>query len=150
LRLLERLVGRGVPIQALGYEAHMNTEVNLSEAKWRLFLDEVTAMGLKIMITEMDIYDARTLGDIPKRDAAVASLATQFLDITLSYPDCLGLLTWGQVDRYTWLRKESEAKRWRTDGAPLRPCPRDEDFKPKPLYHAIANAIDRAEPRVSA
>jgi endo-1,4-beta-xylanase len=148
LALLERLVSRGVPVQALGYEAHVRTDRGFTEAKWRHFLDRITDLGLKIMITELDVDDGKTAGDPERRDAEAAALVTRLLDTTLDYQNCLGLLTWGPVDRYSWLRKIPD--RARMDGAPLRPTPRDDRYRRKPMWHAIANAIDRAAPRRSA
>ncbi|MEO8374104.1 MAG: endo-1,4-beta-xylanase [Sphingomonas bacterium] len=145
LRLLERMMKRGAKIQCLGFEAHLTTSLGLSETKWRHFLDEVTGMGLKLMVTELDVDDRGTLGSVATRDEQCAALAKGLLDIMLSYPACLGVLTWGPVDRYSWLRKM--ANRQRKDNAPLRPTPRDNNYQPKPLWRAIASALDQAAPR---
>ncbi|MEO6218766.1 MAG: endo-1,4-beta-xylanase [Sphingomonas sp.] len=145
LRLLERMMKRGAKVQCLGFEAHLNTSFGLSEANWRRFLDEVTGMGLKLMITELDVNDKGTLGGIPARDAHTAALTKGLLDIMFSYPACLGVVTWGPADRYSWLRKMAD--RQRKDGAPLRPTPRDDNYQPKPLWQAIAGALDQAAPR---
>jgi endo-1,4-beta-xylanase len=145
LRLVERLLKRGVPVQGFGLEGHLRTELGLSESKLRQFLDELTGMGLTLMVTELDVNDAGTLGSIPTRDQASAVLAGAFLDIMLSYRNCRGLLTWDAVDRYTWLA--TEPKKARADGAPQRPDLRDVDYKRKPLWHAVANAIDNAPAR---
>lgn len=145
LGLLERLLKRGVPIHALGIESHLETVNGFSPANWRAFLDDVTGMGLKLIVTELDVTETGTIGDIATRDAAAAALAKAFLDVTLSYRNCLGLLSWGVTDRYTWLAKVPDKQR--KDGAALRPDMRDADFHRKPLWQAIAAAIDGAPSR---
>ncbi|MEO7688683.1 MAG: endo-1,4-beta-xylanase [Sphingomonas sp.] len=148
LRLLERMMKRGAKVQCLGFEAHLTTSFGLSETNWRRFLDEVTGMGLKLMVTELDVNDKGTLGRIPARDAQTAALAKGMLDIMFSYPECLGVVTWGPTDRYSWLRKMAD--RQRKDGSALRPTPRDDNYQPKPLWQAIAGALDQAAPRPKA
>jgi endo-1,4-beta-xylanase len=147
LKLMERLVARGVPVQALGIEGHVSTLYGFSEARYRRFLDEVSALGLKLLVTELDVTENGTLGDVAVRDAAAAALAKALLDVTLSYRNCLGLLTWGQSDRDSWLRTPEGASKQRNDGQPLRPNPLDDDFVRKPLWYAIAAAIDGAPAR---
>ena len=145
LGLLERLLKRGVPVQALGIESHLETAIPFSPANWRAFLDEVTGMGLKIMVTELDVSDAGTGGDTGARDSAVASLAKAYLDVTLSYRECLGVVSWGVSDRDSWLNKTPGKAR--KDGVPLRPDMRDPDYRRAPLWQAIADAIDAAPRR---
>ena len=144
LKLLSRLRSAGTPVQALGIQAHLRTTENpFDPAKLRSFLADVAKLGLKIIITEMDVGDAGLPADIATRDQAVAAQYQAYLSAALEEPAVLGVLTWGLSDRYTWL---SEA-RPRPDGLALRPLPFDADLKPKPAWTAIANAFDAAPPR---
>ncbi|MET0238473.1 MAG: endo-1,4-beta-xylanase [Sphingobium sp.] len=145
VRLIDRLMNRGVKIQCFGFEGHLMTAHGFMEAKWRRFCDDLTGMGLKLMITELDVDDAGTEGDIAHRDRESAALAGAVLDMMLSYPQCLGVLSWGVSDGQSWLRKEPG--RARKDGKPQRPAPRDDRLKPKPIWQAIAKAIGNAPPR---
>lgn len=145
LRIVEAMLKRGAPLQGFGYEGHIKTKYGFSEAKWAKFLEELKGMGLKFMITELDVNDNGTIGDVAKRDAASASLVKALLDVSFSFDNCLGLLTWAPSDKYSWLLKAMD--RQRTDGAQLRPSPRDDDFKPKPIWNAIADALDAAPKR---
>jgi endo-1,4-beta-xylanase len=145
LALLEGMVARNVPVQILGIESHIATSDSFSPGEWSRFLDRVTGMGLDIIVTELDVFDRGTIGDVRTRDLAVASLARDYLDLTLSYPQCLGVISWGMVDSDNWLNKMPDHRR--SDGAPLRPSPLDANYQPKPLWHAIADAIDRAPGR---
>jgi endo-1,4-beta-xylanase len=151
LKLLERMKKNNVPIDALGIQAHIGssavgtatglTGVNIAE--WRKFLDEVTAMGIDLVITEFDINDKYLTGDIAERDRVVAEFGKNYLDIVLSYPQLRYLMAWGIVDKYSWLQSTSP----RADGKPKRPAPYDSNFQPKPLRDAFVQAFAAAPSR---
>ena len=151
LRLLEGMKARDVPIDALGVQSHIgsgNSDDSVGfdtarEANWRRFMDEVTGMGLDIVISEFDVHDKNLPADIPSRDQAVAELARRYLDLMFSYPQTKDVLAWGMVDSYSWLQGN-----WpRADGIAKRPTPYDADYQPKPLRQAIADAFIAAPAR---
>ena len=151
LRLLEGMKARGVPIDALGVQSHIgsgNSDDSVGfdtarEDNWRRFMDEVTGMGLDVVISEFDVHDKNLPVDIPSRDQAVADLARRYLDLMLSYPQTKDVLAWGMVDSYSWLQTH-----WvRPDGVAKRPTPYDADYQAKPLRAAIADAFTAASPR---
>jgi endo-1,4-beta-xylanase len=91
LALLADLKKRGTPVHALGLQSHIGSWDDTDKgredlAQWRRFLDEVTAMGYDLLITELDVNDRKLPADIPTRDAAVAAATRDYLDLTLSYP----------------------------------------------------------------
>jgi endo-1,4-beta-xylanase len=152
LKLLERIKKNGVPIDTLGVQSHIgsnsrpNTDPAFSEtqeAEWRRFLDEVTGMGLDLVITEFDVNDRGVSGDIAMRDNAVAGLGRAFLDQMLSYKQLRYVMAWGIVDKYSWLQHTAP----RPDGLPKRSCPYDDDFQPKKLREAMAASFRAAPAR---
>jgi endo-1,4-beta-xylanase len=144
LKLIEGMLKRGAPIQALGIEGHLDARYPFSQRVWGNFLDEIVGMGLKLMIVEYDVLDRGINGDAARRDAGTASLMKAFLDVTLSYPQCLGLVSQTYGDRYSWLF--TEAQKQRPDRRQLRPNPLDTQYRRKPMWYAIAAAI-KAAPR---
>jgi len=156
LRLLERFRKNGVPVNALGLQAHIgagNQDSNANRAfdarderAWRKFLEEVTGMGYSLLITEFDVHDAPLPADFAERDRAVAALGRAFLDITLSFTQVNSLVCWGLMDTHTWLQGRDP----RADGLPKRPTPYDNHYLPKPLREAIAAALRTAPPRKPA
>ena len=151
LRLLEGVKSRGVPVDALGIQSHIEiftvdpaTGVGpYAERQWRAFLDEVTDMGYRLLITEFDVKDKALPADIAKRDAAVADYARRYLDLMLEYGEHLDdILAWGMVDRFNWLQNFDPAKR--PDGGAVRGTPYDDDYRPKPLREAIAKSLASA------
>ena len=153
LRLLERLRRKGVPVDALGIQAHIgagNQDSNANRAfdardelAWRKFLGEVTGMGYRLLITEFDVHDTPLPAAIPERDREVAALGRAFLDVTLDFREVNAVLCWGLADNYTWLQGRTP----RADGLPKRPTPYDARFQAKPLREAIAAAFRAAPDR---
>ncbi|OUL22562.1 endo-1,4-beta-xylanase [Nostoc sp. 106C] len=144
LKLLERLKSRGVPIHALGIQSHLEANGNkFNPKKLQTFLSRVADMGLKIMITELDVIDKKLPLDTRARDRFVAATYEDYLGAVLQEPAVITVISWGISDRYTWL---SEFFR-RADGAAVRPLPLDANLKPKLAWNAIARAFDRAPRR---
>jgi endo-1,4-beta-xylanase len=146
LALLERLRSRGVPVQALGIQAHLSLGAPFDAAAFGAFLDSVAALGLVIEITELDVDDRAAPGDIARRDAAAADQARRFLDAALARRAVTSVLTWGLTDRTSWLNAPGYG-RPRADGLPQRPLPLDPNLARKPLWHAIAAALAAAPER---
>lgn len=152
LKLLEGFKKRSVPVDALGLQSHIRIDTYdpatgtgpKQEREWRKFIDEVVAMGYRLLITEFDVNDQALPADIPSRDASVAAYAKAYFDLMFSYPQLKDVLAWGMCDPYSWLQ---EFKPVRTDGQPKRPTPYDAEFKPKPLHAAIAAALRAAPAR---
>jgi endo-1,4-beta-xylanase len=145
LELLARLKARGVPVQGLGVQAHLDAGVNaLNQMKLASFCADVASLGLKIVITELDVRDNKLPADPAVRDAAVASHTRAYLDAMLSCPAVMGVLSWGLSDRRTWLNDELP----RDDKLAQRALPLDTDLHRKPMWQAMADAFAIAPPRV--
>jgi endo-1,4-beta-xylanase len=151
LRLLEGFRKRGVPVDTLGIQSHISFATGAPVGRligqltpeWRRFLDEVTAMGYGLAITEFDVRDRGPAPDLAVRDRALADFTRGFLDVTLSYPQIHDVLAWGMCDKYSWLRTHEP----RPTDAVARGCPYDDRFRPKPLHAAIGAALAAAPDR---
>ncbi len=144
LALLTRLKVQGVPVQGLGFQAHLEAGVkDLDQTRLAQFFQDVASLGFKIVITELDVRDNRIAGDEAARDAAVASHARAFLDVALACPAMMGVLSWGLSDRRTWLNDEIP----REDKLPQRALPLDADLRRKPFWTALADAFAAAPAR---
>jgi endo-1,4-beta-xylanase len=145
LAQLDRLLARGVPIQAVGLESHLRAEQApiLGDAGYEAFLGQLAQRGMKIFITELDVQDGNLPADAAARDRAVAAIYGKFLNATLRQPAVRGVVTWGLADRFSWIA----GYRPRKDGLPVRPLPFDADYQPKAAYYAIAQALQAAPRR---
>lgn len=148
--LLEDLKKRGAPIDALGIQGHLRANTNFNDKDWIAFLREVSGLGLKIIISELDVFDRDFPADIKIRDRDVAELTSRFLQATLDVRDVIGVVTWGLSDDHSWLLsrlKAGERMYTRSDSALPRPLPFDADLRKKPMWYAIADAFKSAPDR---
>jgi endo-1,4-beta-xylanase len=109
----------------------------------KAFLRDVASLGLKIMITELDVIDQKLPLDVNVRDRIVAGVYEDYLSLVLEEPAVTTVITWGLSDRYTWYSRFNA----RDDKAPVRPLPLDEGRKRKLAWNAIARAFDKAPKR---
>lgn len=147
LRLLEQLRSDEVPVHALGLQAHLwGAETRFDPKKLSMFLREVADLGLKILITELDVTDKALPGDVGLRDRVIAGAYEDYLNVVLSEPAVIAVVTWGLSDRYTWLSEYAP----RDDDLAVRPLPLDADLNRKPAWNAMARAFDAAPQRPGA
>lgn len=148
LRLLEGFKKRGTPVDALGIQSHIEifdidpaTGVSpYREREWRAFLDEVTGMGYRLLITEFDVKDKALPGDIALRDQKIADYTRRYFDVMMDYDDHLDdVLAWGMVDKFNWLQYFDPSKR--TDGLEVRGTPYDSSYRAKPMRNVLARAL---------
>ena len=105
-------------------------------------------MGYDLLITEFDVNDRQLPADVAARDAGVAAIARDYLDLTLSYPRCRDFLLWGLADHVSWLQQWPDARR--ADGLPQRPTPYADDLRAKQLRETIAYALKVMPPRLNS
>ena len=145
LELLDELIKRGVPVEGMGLQGHLAAfGPKVNQRKLSAFLNELSARGLAILVTELDVDDEGGPRDTQIRDQAVADEARRFLDAALDNQAVRTVLTWGLTDRYldpplSW--------RLRLSGFKGRRLPYDAQLRPKPLHAALAEAFRAARPR---
>ncbi len=149
LRLMEALMTRGTPIDAIGLQSHSNYEMpdaydRARERDWIAFLDELKGMGFRrFYLTEFDVNDTGMGPDVAARDAAIASYTKDYLDLMFSYRETRDLLVWGMVDSMSWLQGFLP----REDGVEKRPALYDSRYRPKIMRDAVASALRAAPER---
>jgi endo-1,4-beta-xylanase len=142
LALLRGMLERDVPIDGLGVQSHLTGGHVYGQGVRRL-IRQAHGMGLRVMLTELDVNDRELAAASPARDAAVAETYGQYLRYALADGYVSGVLTWGLTDGATWLNHEQS----RTDGVMERPLPFDSHLAPKAAFVAQRRALSRA-PRV--
>jgi endo-1,4-beta-xylanase len=133
VELLRSLRDRGVPLHAIGLQAHLLAGRALDIDGLQAMLAEIKALELDVLVTELDVIDYELPGDVSERDAMVAAFAARFLGAVCDVVRPKAILTWGLSDRYTWVPTYFK----RRDGMPNRPLPLDTDFKRKPLFDVV-------------
>ncbi len=127
--LVAGLVADGVPIDGVGLEMH-ETQAGPDPGVITEIANSYHALGLDVAITELDVhtYDVDQQTQI-YGDIVAEALAAGIRDISF----------WGFTDKhaYTWL-----------PGA--KPLMFDEDYKPKPAYFAVRDALQSFVENTSA
>ena len=148
LRLLEGFKARGVPVDALGVQSHIEMKSldpvtgigPYQGAQWQRFLEEVTAMGYDLVVTEFDVRDNALPSDIAARDQGVADYTRAYFETMLCFPQLRDIMAWGLTSRYSWLQGFDP----RADGLPQRCCPYDENFRALPMRAALIDLFEQA------
>lgn len=150
LKLLDKFKADGTPIDAVGLQSHLTLDgqSRFDEKVYRNFLSEISSRGLKILITELDVFDKVTpSADFKERDQQVADLYKSFLSTALDERAVKAVTLWGLCDKYTWLSPRSNRTFARMDALPSRPLPFDDSLRQKPAYYAVLNALQNAPTR---
>lgn len=145
---------RGVPVDAVGLQGHLHRDLPFSARKVTGFVRDLRALGLGVLVTELDVIEpeihGETVGgvapgpeapdpaDIAARDARAAARVHAFVSAVLEGGG-RAVLTWGITDRYSWATDPAHAPR--LSPLPARPLPLDAAFRPKPMWHALAAAF---------
>lgn len=159
LQLLKSLLDQKVPVHAVGIQCHWRVD-NPPLAETEEAVKQFSALGLKVMITELDIgvLPARYQGaDISRTEAMTpeqravmnpytnglpdevaqrqAERYRQAFELFLRHKEVIGRVTlWGPHDGNTWL--DNFPVRGRTD----YPLLFDRELKPKPAFFAVQKA----------
>lgn len=133
LHLLRRMMERGDPLHAIGLQAHLSTDRTIDRDGLQSFLAEIKQMGLRFLITELDVVDFNAPSAAGERDALIAAKAEELLQTVGEVIVPEQILTWGISDRYTWVPIYFK----RTDGTLNRPLPLDDQMRPKPFMASI-------------
>jgi endo-1,4-beta-xylanase len=146
LKVIDRLLDRGHPVEAFGIQAHLLADgfhERFHERTYRRFLNELADRGLQILITEMDVLDDGLPAAPARRDKMIASVYRHYLDVALDHHAVKALVSFGLSDRYTWLQEDFP----REDGAARRPLAFGDGLRAKPAYRAIRQRLRRAPGR---
>jgi endo-1,4-beta-xylanase len=132
LALVKRLKQRNVPIDGVGFQAHVYNDGDYFDAnQLKNHMDVLAELGLLVRISEIDVT-----GDDAQEQINQYVLA---LDVCLKASNCTSYTTWGSTDLY--------GSTTRSDRYPLvygTSLLWDKDMKPKPAYKALQERLRRS------
>lgn len=135
--LVNRLKKKGAPIDVVGTEMHWEMPqlrpTYLDEFKD--FLNKAREAGVKVHVTEMDVYQGSD--DTPEAFAKQKEIFYNIVHACLKDSNCIGFMTWGISDRYTWLRTSD----WKTFPN-AKPVLFDDSYGKKPAYYGVLQALE--------
>lgn len=137
--LVRSLKSRGVPIDAVGSEMHLDAEKlhpNYTD-ELKYWLRQAREAGVRAQITEIDVYQ----GSRPAVSNPLENQKQIFYNVLhtcLQDSNCTGFTTWGITDKYTWRRNEQSKNAYHPDASP---CLFDDEFGKKPAYYGVLQAL---------
>ncbi|MFF7792007.1 endo-1,4-beta-xylanase [Streptomyces sp. NPDC007991] len=127
--LVKSLKERGVPIDGVGLQAHLI--VGQVPSTLRQNIQRFADLGVDVAITELDIRM-----QLPATQAKLTQQAADYkavMNACVAVARCTGVTVWGFTDSDSWIPDTFPGQ-----GAAT---PYDENYQPKPAYHAIAEAL---------
>lgn len=161
--MLKRLIERGAPLDAVGMQGHYSLE-RPPASEVEQAIKDFAALGLKVMITELDVDVLPSRGragvaDISRREAAHPSLDpyrdglpdevqrrladryAELFRVFLRHREHVTRVTfWGLDDGHTWLNH------FPVRGRTNHPMLFDRDRRPKPAFFAVIKAGQETMP----
>jgi len=136
---LKEWLKRGVPIQAIGLQSHIGTSLPLASESRDQFVRKVRDMGLEVMITELDVNDSHLVdtASANDRDKIVAGYYYDYLTDVVPLGKTKRITFWTVTDKFNWIDAGSSQGPGRH-----RPGLLDTDMRPKPVYDAVAKALE--------
>ncbi|KAI0359710.1 hypothetical protein OH77DRAFT_1394940 [Trametes cingulata] len=129
LNLVKQLQADSVPIDGIGFQCHFI--VGEIPGTFQQTLEQFTALGLEVAITELDIRMT-----LPATDALLAQQQKDYqtvIQACMNVKGCIGMTIWDWTDKYSWVPSTFSGQ-----GAAL---PWDENFNKKPAYSGITAAL---------
>jgi uncharacterized protein (TIGR03437 family) len=141
--MVKDFVTRGVPINGVGLQMHITLSGYPSTAGLTKNIQQLTALGLQVHITEMDVR----LPVDSSGSASAANLQAQaqtyqrILTVCLQNPGCSAFQTWGFTDMFSYIPGSYPGF-----GAGL---PFDANYQPKPAFSSMIDAMQTVPPPLS-
>ena len=130
---------RGVPIDGVGLQMHVPTlelDTSALAANLSANIARLTALGLQVHITELDVALPINANGLPRADDLIheADIYRGIVRACLNNPGCTAIQTWGFTDKYSWIG--SHSRHTRGQGLPF-----DRTYQPKSAYRAVLEEL---------
>jgi endo-1,4-beta-xylanase len=141
LAAVRAALGRGVPIQAIGIESHLQAHLPPTSPAFEAFIKELRGLGLTITVTELDVNDTKLSGPPAERLRIVADYYERYLEAMIPLSNTQRIGIWSLSDKNNWLDHTYP----RADHAEHHPGLVSDAFAPNPAYHAVRKALWRSK-----
>ncbi len=131
--LVKGMLQRGVPIDGVGLQMHISLDSYPNPQDVLENMQRLTALGLEVQITEMDVKTQDDPRPMAAKMTAEAQLYGEMLHTCLSVAHCTAFVMWGFTDAHSWIPAYT--------GHPDYPLIFDAEYHPKPAYFALESAL---------
>jgi endo-1,4-beta-xylanase len=146
LNLIKYLKKSGVKLDAVGLQSHMwfSKSYSWNEAGFRKFLKQLKNVGVKPIVTELDIIiDTPLPNNLVELDKMVADGYKRYLNACFA-EGVETIITWGLSDKYSWLRHPDYIPKKLIQYKDfIRPLPYDDKLQPKQARDAILQSFNK-------
>ena len=143
IALLKQLLARGVPIQAVGIESHLDASLPPGGAGLSTFIKQVRDLGLQMLITELDVNDTQVKGNPQARDRIVAQTYQDYLNQVVPASDTKRVIFWTASNKFDWMNSVHDPKWQRADGTAHRPGLLDETMTKTPAFQSVQSTLQK-------
>ena len=143
LTLVKALLKRGVPLQAVALEAHIDAPWRPNDTAYINFIHALRDLGTEVYVTECDVNDTAIKGTDAQVESTVAQTYRDYLADVLAAGPLKRLIFWSMSDRFDWYGDLAATQpRWRrADGRPHHLGLTDTNFAPDPAYYAVRDLL---------
>ncbi len=143
LTLLQDLLSRKIPVQAVGLESHLRADVPVVNAARDAFIGSVRKLGLEVIITECDVDDTYVTGNEAQRKALAAATYHDYLVNVMPVAHPKTVIFWTSTDRSNWYDKSATYSPTfrRADGQRHYPGLLGGDLTPNPALASVGAAL---------
>lgn len=131
--LVKGMLQRGVPIDGIGLQMHISLDRYPNPQDVLANMQRLTALGLEVQITEMDVKTQDDPRPMAAKLTAQAQLYGEMLHTCLLVTRCTAFVMWGFTDAHSWIPAAT--------GHPDYPLIFDAQYRPKPAYFALQQAL---------
>ncbi|WP_443097789.1 endo-1,4-beta-xylanase [Treponema succinifaciens] len=131
--LVKNLKERGIPIDGVGMQLHLDARISYSEDAIRQNIQRYEDLGIAVSFSEVDVRIP--IENSKAYESAQENIYLMLYKIASEMPNVTSFITWGISDKHSWVPSTFPG----TGNALLY----DEDFKPKPVYNAILKELKK-------
>ena len=140
--LLQRLLAAGVPVHGVGLQMHCNLAKPPTYAALRTNYERLAKLGLRVQITELDVYPVGVPGTLEERLQKQAAVYREVIAAAVDSRVCDAIVTWGFSDKFIQLGLNRRKNL--PDNTPTLLWLWDENYRPKPAYFSVVTALQSA------
>ena len=140
--LVQSMKMRGIPIDGVGLQMHIGTgtDGNRSADQIRQNMERLTALGLQVVYSELDVSLCGN-ADIAQRRQQQTQRLADVTKVCMDNPLCTAMTFWGMADSDSW--RDSEC-----NGGRSEPLLFDTNYQHKDNYAGVFDAISAASTSV--
>ena len=131
--LIRELRLAGAPVDGAGLQYHL-TDRWPTQEQVQLAIRGLADLGVEVHISELDVPVWRFGGTPERKLVRQAEVYRAIAAACQAEPSCVRITTWGFTDRYTWRLPWQESL----------PLPYDSEYRPKPAWTAMQEALNPA------